>query len=293
MKKISLYIKFSLCFLIIAIGVGIYFEVKDPSELRQFRRTDQYTFTNSENPSLNIGLSDLNISGSARINLPSFRSLLADIKLPIYVIDLYGEPHCFIQGLPSRWYGYSPETFFTKKPKLPKLTQVRFLVRRFFRTGKLLHQNQDVQSEKEMLEEAGYNYFEARYRRGDIPPHKVVDKIVHIFTNLPNPCWVHFHCSAGQGRTTVVMAMYDILKNGKKVSLETIIDRHSRMRGANLFDTTVWPNGSYTKEALEKRKNFIVHFYEYINDPKGYGTCSWTKWAKVKGIKDNGVIPPR
>ena len=48
----------------------------------------------------------------------------------------------------------------------------------------------------------------------------------------------------------------------KTVSLEDIVQRQHLLGSEDLLDTTVWRNGTYTQEQLEKRKRFIEKFYE-------------------------------
>ncbi|MBS0271298.1 MAG: hypothetical protein JSR85_01460 [Proteobacteria bacterium] len=279
--KLATILKYGGGLLFLCIIGFIYLEVKSPTDLRRFRRTDHAFSKDLPVPPSRKGLDHLYISGSARISQPSLQKAIGDIDKAIYVVDLLGEPHCFIQGLPARWYGYKPDQLIANTPGKLGFFHIRHMLRRLLRTGKLHHTNQDAQTEKEMIEQAGYHYIQANFTRGDAPSNDQVDQLIKDLQGIPEGSWVHFHCSAGQGRTTIAMAMYDILKNSKNVSLEDIIKRQYSLGGVDLFDTVVWPNGTYTKEALENRSSFITKFYQYVTDPNGLNSTSWKEWIRV------------
>ncbi len=271
--------------------IFIYMEVKNPSELKQFRFSNGPFVINAKTSPSRVGLDQLNASGSARITQPSLQTKLASVAQPVYVFDLIHEPHYFIQGLPTHWYGYKASHLFSNISKKPGWFHIRHTFRRFLRTGKLTHMPHDLQSEKNIIEAAGYHYINMDFHRGHIPQHEQVDILVNALKALPQERWIHAHCSAGQGRTTVFLTMYDILMNGKKVPLKDIVERQYRLGGVDLFDTVVWKNGSYTQKALNNRKNFIVKFYQYVNDPKGLGVSSWKEWIAVNN-DSNSIYEP-
>jgi hypothetical protein len=83
------------------------------------------------------------------------------------------------------------------------------------------------------------------------------------------------------------MVMYDILRNGKEVSLEDIVKRQHYLGSENIIDTTVWAKkSSYSKRKLEIRRDFLRAFHRYVNDPEGYGASTWQQWAEKNKIYD-------
>jgi hypothetical protein len=201
--------------------------------------------------------------------------------MPVYIFDLQLEPHRFLAGLPEHWYGYPrSETF----PQDLKDVKFKHLLRRLIYTGKLVNSEKEAQTEKDVVESLGFHYIQTNQTRHRVPEAEQVDMFIKTIQELPNNAWVHFHCSAGQGRTSVAMVCYDILKNGKTVSLEDIVKRQHVLGSEDLFDTVVWKNGTYSKEMLENRKNFIVQFYRYVNDPKGLGVALWSAWCRQNGV---------
>jgi protein-tyrosine phosphatase len=57
------------------------------------------------------------------------------------------------------------------------------------------------------------------------PLDEAVDRFILAVRALPENGWAHFHCEAGRGRTTTFMALYDMLRNANRVSLEDIACR--------------------------------------------------------------------
>ncbi len=269
--------KIILGVILIVIAV-VYAETRDATVLERFRRSDDQIKASVQ---FSIeGLKDLHISGSNRVSQSALKSKLSEISMPVYVFDLQLEPHSFIRGLPEHWYGYKHQQ--QELSDSLKGVRLKHILRRYFKTGKLIHTQADLQTEKQIVEELGFHYIQTNQTRHRVPEGDQVDQFIKTLKELPDDAWVHFHCSAGQGRTSVAMVVTDILKNGKKVSLEDIVKRHHALGSEDLFDTVVWENGTYSQEMLDNRKNFIVSFYEFVNDPKGFGTISWQEWSTLK-----------
>lgn len=263
---------------ILIVGVVIYVETRDATMLERFRRSDDQI-----KPPIEFsveGLKDLHISGSNRVSQSALKSELSKIDMPVYVFDLQLESHLFIRGLPEHWYGYKHQQ--QELSDSLKGVRLKHILRRYFQTGKVIHTQADLQTEKQIVEELGFHYIQTNQTRHRVPEGDQVDLFIKTIKELPDNAWVHFHCSAGQGRTSVAMVVTDILKNGKKVALEDIVKRHHALGSEDLFDTVVWENGTYSQEMLDNRKNFIMSFYEYVNDPKGLDTTSWQEWSKRK-----------
>jgi hypothetical protein len=143
-----------------------------------------------------------------------------------------------------------------------------------------------------MVESLGFHYVLIDHYRGTIPAPEQVDAFITFVKSLPDPVWVHFHCSAGRNRTTTAMVMYDIMKNGKKVPLQDIVLRHYLQGSENLFDTSLWPTGRYSQETLLNRKKFITSFYDYVTSSDGLGVKTWQDWLKLKGIDLSEKLAP-
>lgn len=66
-----------------------------------------------------------------------------------------------------------------------------------------------------------------------------IERFRRFAANLPKDAWLHFHCVAGEGRTTAFMTMYDMLKN-PDVPYEDIVLRQLRIGGVY---TPFWGRG--------------------------------------------------
>jgi hypothetical protein len=240
---------------------------------KNFRSSSQFLKTAAEDIN-QTGLDTLRISGSKRIAFPHLKWLIKDVKGPFYIVDLTGDRIKYYKGLTA--YLFKPEQ---QNPDLISL------LRRYLIAGSRVIDPADIKTEAEMAQRFGLYYQGFSIRRQGIPRKDVVDKLVEFFMQLPKDAWLHLHCDAGKGRTTTVMAMIDILKNGRDIPLEDIIKRQHVMGGVDLFDTALWANGTYTVERLQTRKNFIISFYDYVNDPKGYGVQKWSEWCYGKEIE--------
>lgn len=279
MSKSSLLLSLAVIFL--GSGVLVYTETEDRTFLKKFRRSDASFPVGTQNAPSRVGLGDLNISGSSRFTPTAFkRQLLDKIDVPVYVMDLQSEPHYFINGLPEHWYGYDRSEKLSQGLKGVK---VKYLLRRLIKTGKLTHGPEDIKNEQQVIEGMdNVHYANISQVRHTTPEDDGVDNFIAAVNSVPHGYWMHFHCSAGQGRTTISLAMVDILKNGRKVPLEDIIKRQHLIGGEDLFDTRIWSKSTYTQEMLDNRKNFIIKFYDFVNDPQGYGTISWTEWNRKR-----------
>lgn len=215
------------------------------------------------------GLRDLNASGSAALHFPDLKRRLRHIKEPKLILDGMTEYHGYIYGIPTTFLAYQARKYSRK-----------YACRRWLLTG-----TQDVRKElvipeaQEALKQ-GFTYINLQPGSRFIPTLGKVDEIVHIFESIPENTWIHFHCHHGKGRTSMMMVMFDILKNAPMVSLEDIVKRQHLLGSENLLDTTVWARGTYTQEQLNERRDFITQFYDFICQRKAGGFQLWSAWKK-------------
>ena len=86
----------------------------------------------------------------------------------------------------------------------------------------------DLLTEKQFVEQAGVRYVRLMVTDHLRPTDAEVDRFITTARNLPEDGWVHFHCHAGRGRTTMFLVLWDILHNADRVSLVDITKRQSR-----------------------------------------------------------------
>jgi len=101
------------------------------------------------------------------------------------------------------------------------------------------------------------------------PTDAVVEAFVTSVLNLPKnrTIWLHFHCAAGDGRTTTFMAMAQMMVMADKESLEEILvdQRDVSPDGTNLCcyckKQNVWKN-----DWARDRYWFLAAFHQYCKD---------------------------
>lgn len=256
-----------------------------------------------EEPISKQGLNSLLISGSAN---PTFQNLLWIKKTygenhPIYIIDLRQETHLFVNGLPvSIFYkrneinwGKSPELIQTQERNwVDYLSQKKsLLINQLGRpvnglkvpTHPLKLSIQEISTEKEAVHKAGLNYFRITVSDFHPPTAEQVDQFLKFYQNRPPKAWLHFHCAAGNGRTTTFMVMTDILANARDVSLDDIVRRQALLGGIDLFAVSKSLKLMPWKSKYHKaRVEFIKLFYSYVHQGK-YPKQSFSSWiAKQK-----------
>src|SRR5262249_7367517 len=113
------------------------------------------------------------------------------------------------------------------------------------------------------------------------PTDEEVDRFVGAVRGLSADAWAHFHCRAGKGRTTTFMALYDMLRDAKTVSLQAIVDRQSLLVGDyNLLQPA--PDETGAKVAVfQDRAAFVRAFYDYARDNPGGRPMLWSEWLKA------------
>ncbi len=155
-------------------------------------------------------------------------------------------------------------------------------------TGTIEKCPERVISEQAEAQKHGFEYNNIRIASKSYPSDENVAELLSIFDSLPADAWLHFHCHHGTGRTSVMLVMFDIIKNAPKVALQDIIKRQHLLGSTDLFNTEKWKYGTYTKEQLENRKKFIEQFYAFIVQRKVGGIQQWSDWKAQQN--SNGAL---
>jgi hypothetical protein len=241
----------TLCFVLLAIGDAYY----KPYFNNGFRKipTSQPTLTHKP----------LTISGSSSYGLHQLQKKLAQRDAPVYVVDLQEKANLFLAKLPEHWYGYDKDG--QKKSWQERLHHYS---RRVALTGKFSHYRSNFKAPEQLIKDQGFSYVSLLQTRKKVPDQAFIDDLIKFLKSLPNQAHLHIYCREGKGRTSIVMLMIDIWRTQAQVDLANLIESHHKAGSENLFDTTVWQKGSYTKEMLESRKTFILQFYQDVKDGK-------------------------
>jgi hypothetical protein len=229
------------------------------------------------------GLRELKASGGTSVRFSDLKRRLSHIKDPLYIIDGMDKFHGYIHGIPS--------TFFSYQKLNPHW---KYYIRRWIFTGSTDVHPELVVPEAIEAQKHGFSYAHLKVGSKFISSDETVDHLIKVLGNLPANSWVHFHCHYGKGRTSMMLVLYDIMKNAPLVSLNDIVKRQHLLGSEDLLNTDVWKGGSYTKKQLEDRKIFITQFYDFICQKKAGGIQEWSTWHhQTTPIVSTTPLPPK
>ena len=250
------------------------------------------------------GLERLHASGSGEFSASGLQSLLEALaektQMPICIVDLREESHGFFDGIAVSWYGEhdwgnvgltQEEALADEAERIHGAAGQMTAVAHLGGEKNPLDEHEifveKAQTEKELVEGAGLRYKRIAATDHIWPSPAAVDEFVQFYKSLPEDVWLHFHCQAGEGRTTEFLAMYDILKN-PAVPLQDILYRQCLLGGS--YVAHVEPEGStYWKVPYyaEKAKH-IALFYRYVQENEGAGfAVSWSDWLAAHESDDD------
>lgn len=231
------------------------------------------------------GLDTLNAYGSGFINYKDFGAQVNHDYKNLYVISLLPTDIYYYKGRCLSWYGlgYTPDA--VGQPHDPMAGGFSKRLLRYIYGSPPTHDIAQLDTEDSIVKSLGAHYLMPLKNNEDwLTDYAYIDDLVSFFQTIPPGKKLYFHCSHGCGRTTTFMVFYDIFRNGKKVPLKEIVNRHYCLGREDLFNTTVRSRGSWTPEGLQARKALIENFYTYMTSPDGYPNLSWTQWTKMRGI---------
>lgn len=256
---------------------------------RNFRMTrEPYIQEKIRNPTL-YGLSELQASASGQFSEKSLSKILETVPgNKILLVDLRKESHGFVNGIAISWYeeknwsniDKSLEEILMDESQLHKKALENKYIKLYQKNldNYLLVDVKEAYTEKELAEKMGIHYIRIPITDHLKPQDSDVDHFVELIKThfLPvSDFWIHFHCSAGRGRSTTFISMYDMMRNAANVSFEDILARQVIMGGKDLlqpFDGTDW-RYDYHFERLR----FLMDFYNYcLENPKF--KQSWSSW---------------
>jgi len=215
------------------------------------------------------GLRELKASGGTSVRFYDLKRKLSHIKDDIIIVDGISEFHGYVHGIPTTFFAYqNPHPHW------------KYYIRRLVFTGTTGVRPELVAPESEVAKQNGFSYAHLKVGSKFMSSDETIDAIMQLFDSLPQNTWAHFHCHYGKGRTSIMLAMYDIFKNAPNVSLSDIIKRQHLLGSEDLLNTVLWKKGSYTKEQLEERKAFITKFYDFICQRKAGGVQIWSDWRR-------------
>ena len=222
------------------------------------------------------GLRELGIMGGGQPSQSQLRNIVELSERPVIVFDLRQEPHGHIAGMPVTWFRpyisdlelgidtmASLENEFVEMLKHTPSVQVDSVEWTGGQDYELLSSehvgNETARSNAEVAEQSGARY--VRFFVPVVPSDQQIARFEAFVDEISDEdVAVYFHCWDGTGRSTEFMVMYDILKNGREVSLQTIAKRHEALGGINVLNLPAEGSPNYSRSVL--RRNFIIDYYQ-------------------------------
>lgn len=242
------------------------------------------------------GMDKVRASASSIFSEKEFEQVLAKLPVPaknVIVVDLRQESHGYLNGTAVSWFVENNWGNDGKKLEEVKKIEQALLDKTLAESPVTVYNFDDnknvittsfkldvnaARTEEEMVKAHGAGYFRLALSDHFRPEDEYVDEFVEWYTKLPKDAWLHLHCFAGMGRTTIFMAMVDILQNAKKVSFDDIVGRQALIGIVDLRDIEGKKN--WKRKAYIERLQFTKHFYTYVkSSPKDF-PVKYSEWAK-------------
>jgi hypothetical protein len=227
---------------------------------------------------------DLNISGSAQFRPSQIDNIKVAINNPkITVVDLRQESHGFLDDNPVSYYSFfqlinnnldSSETEKAEELDLSKLPlEVNIPIFRVTGEYRESIKASVIFNEKSLCDKYDLGYKRLAVRDNSIPTPKTVDDFINFVKNIDKDTHILFHCDAGDGRTTMFMSMYQMMKNNNNLSLSTILNDQISVGGIVLTDNiprATFLEYFYNYTLENKDSNFDTNYSTWLKNKKGY-----------------------
>jgi hypothetical protein len=222
---------------------------------------------------------NLNISGSAQFTSEQVTNLRDGINKPnICIVDLRQESHGLVNDYAISFFnptkdlnnGFTTEQTIKTEDLLLSKIKLNDNLNIYRKTGVLFKELtvNFVSNESSVVNKSGMEYKRYAVKDNGAPTAEIVDQFVEFVKTKPSDLHLHFHCDAGEGRTTTFMSMYQILMNNTNLSLEQILSYQYNVGGVNLHDN---------KTQFE----FLEDFYNYVSKNKSNNyTTTYSEWIK-------------
>ena len=272
---------------------------QDISELPRNFRIANDSFKNTLKDGIipsRVGMDKIRASASSMFSEQEFEQVLARIPVAsknVIVLDLRQESHGYLNGTAVSWFLFNNwgndgksigEVNKIERTQLDAAlagsptTVYNFDDDKNVITTSFQMNVTSARTEEEMVKSHGAGYYRLALLDHFRPEDKDVDVFVEWYKKLPKDAWLHIHCFAGMGRTTIFMNMVDILQNAKQVSFDDIVGRQALIGTVDLRDIDGKLN--WKRKAYIERLQFTKHFYEYVKQsPKDF-PVKYSDWAK-------------
>lgn len=248
------------------------------------------------------GLDQLRVSGSAQPTPAAFAKTVAGLAEKVLVADLREECHLFLDNRPVSlfgWRNWANRGLDAAAIQGAERALARELgPRRRVEAVKPLRKGDDgfiaegvaqcvpfsrARTQAEVLAELGLMSLRLPVTDHSPPSARTVDAFLALLADLAQDTWLHLHCHAGEGRTTVFLALCDMARNARRVSFADIMARQALLGGADLTRTSVSP--AWKAPLYRKRAALARRFYDYARDHDP-ARLKWSDYLRQTGDND-------
>ena len=244
------------------------------------------------------GLERMKASASANFSSLQFDRLLAELRQihdgPITVVDLRSETHGTLNGIQVSRYGKQnwANIGLTQEQILENewaemhacQDQEVELVEissgnNYLPVNPIVVKVTDVQTEEEACSERGVGYLRLNVLDHAFPSDQNIDRFISYASTMPDDTWLHLHGKAGNGRTTLFMALYDMMKN-PLMPLRDIVYRQYMLGGEFIMYPGDEPGEQEWKIPLAQEKTEMIPLlYRYVKDNcRTNYKMKWSEW---------------
>ena len=275
---------------------------KNLKKLRNYRKCTKPVNLSKKAQKKEKNYKKLLISGSGQIPYDTFELLYKDLKkeapedAQIYMVDLRQESHGYLDDYAVSLHGKEHNdhnegliTFQVILKEWADLHSIKGVKTKIYSTNKDVTGlktkticSENVVTEKILAEDAGFNYIRFSCQDHHFPQDETVDEFLDFYKQLPEKSWLHFHCFAGRGRTSVFMIMYDLLKN-PNLSMKRAANRQFMIGGKRIVSKSTsddWSGSDFSNSDRSKRLQ-LFRKYVRANYKTGYET-SFSQWLKER-----------
>jgi len=261
------------------------------------------------------GLANVSGSGSAEFFVEIMPNLIVELRSKlareITIVDLRRESHCFINNMPFFWYQKPPtdhgiwalyndektgqEVVQDEEKRLAHVIKNKQATvfnlyqetpyKPSFSTFSSIHLNdktniklETAMTEKHLANQHGLHYLRLPIFDGYEPSVEIIDEFLTYFRSHKNN-WYHFHCNAGQGRTTTFVAFFDMMHNAKDVDFDSIMKRQTMLGGKDLLKTKGHKTAKKAQRYADRLKT-IKSFYDYCKENNDGFKTLYSTWLK-------------
>lgn len=205
----------------------------------------------------------------------------------IWILDLRTERHFFSDNNPIVWK--VPNNYLIDANKTLKdiveeenrivsgITKTTVVWDREGQLGPI--GDTQILTEKDLVEGKGFRYLRLHIVEHSKPSDDLVEELVRFIVNHPH-AWIHAHCYVKE-RSTITLALLDMIHNAKNISFEDILGRQKDVGGSDLNKLPDQKHEHYNSAV--QRVHFLKLFHSYCKDVdplRNPSAKTWKQWLQ-------------